>query len=518
MADHDTEMAEIAARMDFIGLDAARVRRLRRLGPTIRAAMRPALAAFYAKVRVHPKLSGFFRDEAMMEGAERRQASHWARMCEGRFDGEYVAAVRTVGGVHARIGLEPRWYIGGYAVVLDEILRRIVRRRRWSIRTWLPGGGAALSADIGTVVKAALLDMDLSISIYLENLDRERERLEAEQAEAFAALSDALREVADGGLGARVDAALSERTHFNAALERLSEVISGVRAGVEGIGNGTQEISDASEDLARRTEQQAANLEQTSAALETLTQTVQRTAENAQTVNRMMAVAGAHAMRGSDVAGQTQAAMELIAKSSREVGQIIGTIDEIAFQTNLLALNAGVEAARAGEAGRGFAVVASEVRALAQRSSEAARNIKSLIDRSGGHVQEGVQLVHGAETVLAEIGSAVREVEGLVAAMARDASDQATGIAEINVAVAQLDQMTQANAAMAEQATAGAASLARESRTLGDLVSQFRIREDAAGRRSARGAGRPPGAGSAPGGSPGGGGRHNAPAEWKRTG
>jgi methyl-accepting chemotaxis protein len=252
------------------------------------------------------------------------------------------------------------------------------------------------------------------------------------------------------------------------------------RAPLQAIHSGTQEISTASNDLSRRTEQQASSLEETAAALDEITATVKKAAEGAIHARKVVADTKKDAEKSGEVVRKAVEAMGGIENSSQQIGQIIGVIDEIAFQTNLLALNAGVEAARAGDAGRGFAVVASEVRTLAQRSAEAAKEIKGLISTSTGQVQRGVDLVTETGTALAHIIVRVTEVNSAVAEIAAGAQEQATGLQHVNVALNQMDQVTQQNAAMAEEATAAGRGLAYESDQLSRLIAQFRVESQGA--------------------------------------
>jgi methyl-accepting chemotaxis protein len=248
-----------------------------------------------------------------------------------------------------------------------------------------------------------------------------------------------------------------------------------VAGNAQGIRSGAGEISTAADDLSRRTEQQAASLEETSAALDQITATVRKTAEGAGHARQVVSSAKQQAQLSGEVVGNAVAAMGHIEKSSAQIGQIIGVIDEIAFQTNLLALNAGVEAARAGDAGRGFAVVAQEVRALAQRSAEAAKEIKGLIQASSGQVALGVELVGETGKALARIAAEVTEIDGAVTEIAASAQEQSTALAEVNTAVNQMDQVTQQNAAMVEQSTAASHSLAQEAEQLATLVGRFSV-------------------------------------------
>ena len=266
------------------------------------------------------------------------------------------------------------------------------------------------------------------------------------------------------------------RTDFNGAMANLQQTMQVVSANAAAIRSGTGEISSAADDLSRRTEQQAASLEETAAALDEITATVRKTAEGSSHAKEVVSTAKTDAELSSGIVRRAIEAMGGIEKSAGQIGQIIGVIDEIAFQTNLLALNAGVEAARAGDAGRGFAVVASEVRLLAQRSADAAKEIKALILASSQQVDQGVDLVGETGKALARIVAQVGEIDGIVGEIAASAQEQATGLDQVNTAINQMDQVTQQNAAMVEQSTAASHALSRETEELSRLIAGFRHR------------------------------------------
>jgi methyl-accepting chemotaxis protein len=360
--------------------------------------------------------------------------------------------------------------------------------------------------EIGAMAKAVLVFRDAAVEnnrleqeaekaralTEAERAAREAERMEeARQAAAvIAALADGLDRVARGDLLCQIHTSFpahSEklRTDFNAAVDKLKQTMLAVVVSTQSIHSRTQEISAASDDLSSRTERQSASLEETAAALEQITATVNKAAQGATHARAVVAGTKNDAEKSDEVVRAAVEAMGGIEKSSQQISQIIGVIDEIAFQTNLLALNAGVEAARAGDAGRGFAVVASEVRALAQRSAEAAKEIKGLISTSTGQVQRGVELVAETGKALARIMAKVTEVNSAVGEIAAGAQEQATGLQQVNVAVNQMDQVTQQNAAMAEEATAASRALAHESDQLSRLVAQFQVDPQAAARPSA---------------------------------
>ncbi len=307
------------------------------------------------------------------------------------------------------------------------------------------------------------------------------ERSKAEQTQVIvSSIGMGLDNLAKGDLTHRVTAELGGafaklKTDFNLAMERLQDTVGNVLSSTGQIAVGAGEISQAADDLSRRTEQQAASLEETAAALEEITATVKKTATNAKEARSSVASAKEAAQAGGKVVESAITAMDSISHSSKQITEITGVIDEIAFQTNLLALNAGVEAARAGDAGKGFAVVAMEVRELAQRSSEAAKKIKGLILASGEHVASGVKLVGESGTALRQIVDQVQQINALVTEMAHAAEQQSTGIEQVNAAVTQMDQVTQQNAAMVEESTAASRNLAGETQTLQSLVGFFEV-------------------------------------------
>ncbi|MBB4288035.1 methyl-accepting chemotaxis protein [Rhizobium leguminosarum] len=316
--------------------------------------------------------------------------------------------------------------------------------------------------------------------------DRIRLTAEAEAAaqkrlqEATSGLAAGLRRLATGDLSFQLNEAFAPdfealRHDLNGAVGQLAETLRAVAQATTQIDNGTREISQSAADLSKRTEQQAASLEETAAALDQITANVSNSSKRADEARTVAAQANTSATHSGKVVANAVDAMQKIEQSSNQISNIIGVIDEIAFQTNLLALNAGVEAARAGDAGKGFAVVAQEVRELAQRSAQAAKEIKELIRNSSTEVQSGVKLV-------SETGEALKTIEGYIVtvnqhmeAIATSAREQSIGLAEVNTAVNQMDQVTQQNAAMVEESTAASATLAGEAGRLRELIGQFQL-------------------------------------------
>ncbi len=343
-------------------------------------------------------------------------------------------------------------------------------------------GGIVQSAAAGDFSKRVALDgktgMILNVGTMINSLCDN-------VGKALHDLVQMLSGLADGDLTSRIIAEYRGdfaqlKDNANRAAERVGQTIGEIKVAAREVTSASAEISASTTDLSQRTEEQAASLEETSATMEEIAATVKKNAENAQQANDSTDKAREVADRGGEVVAKAVAAMAEIEAGSSKISDIIGVIDEIARQTNLLALNAAVEAARAGEAGRGFAVVASEVRTLAQRSSQAAKDIKDLITNSNGKVQEGVGLVNRAGTALGEIVNAIKEVAEIVAGIATASAEQSSGIEQVNKAISQMDEATQQNSALVEQNAATAKALEQQATTMDQRVAFFKIDAGAA--------------------------------------
>jgi methyl-accepting chemotaxis protein len=498
-----SEDHSLAQRLHFIQLDEKGAAAIRSLKPLIDQELPAILDSFYVRIREFPEVSRFFSDAGRAGQAKNAQLRHWARISSGSLDREYLHSVRTIGQTHARIGLEPRWYIGGYALITEQLIAAALKDL-WP-RGLLRGKTAKfadVAAALGALVKAVLLDMDFAISTYIDAAEEGRRRAEeasaaaakqAEEASAAAAkqqavvvesLTRGLEHLAKGDLAYRSTEKLSPeyqkvQDNFNAAMAQLQQTILAIAVATREVASASAEISSGTTDLSQRTEEQAASLEQTSASMEEISSIVKKNADNAQQANQLTSSTHGVATRGGEVVAKAVSAMSLIEDSSGKIGDIISIIDEIARQTNLLALNAAVEAARAGEAGRGFAVVASEVRSLAQRSSQAAKDIKDLITNSTGQVKAGVDLVNETGVALTEILESIKKVAAFVADIATASAEQSSGIDQINVALTQMDEVTQQNSALVEQNAAAAKALEQQAQVMDERVRFFELGQDA---------------------------------------
>ncbi|WP_036285824.1 methyl-accepting chemotaxis protein [Methylocystis sp. ATCC 49242] len=403
-----------------------------------------------------------------------------------------AGAAALIGGVAASLWMT-RTKVVQPIIKLSAQMKRIAKN---DLKIEVEGVNRA--DEVGEMARALQTFKQICLDVQAAEVraTEERRRNEEERRESEARLIQNERDVVAQSIGGGL-ARLSEKdltfrmtddlpeayrrlqADFNAAIAQLESALSDVSTGANTIGAATLEIAAAADDLSQRTEQQAANLEETVAALKEITITVGKTAEGARHANEIVSSTKTDAEKSGDIVRRAVDAMNRIEKSSQNIAQIIGVIDEIAFQTNLLALNAGVEAARAGEAGKGFAVVASEVRGLAQRCTEAAKEIKGLISTSTGEVGEGVTLVVETGKALDRIVASVVEINHVVSDITNGATEQSTALQQINAAISQMDHDTQKNAAMVEETTAATHSLKRETEDLVSSIASFRIAQGA---------------------------------------
>ncbi|PUB12071.1 globin-coupled sensor protein [Yoonia sediminilitoris] len=446
---------------------------LKEVGRHLLPQLQSVLSRFYERALKDPETTKFFASKDRVDAARSAQHKHWERLLSGDFGSEYVASVERIGRTHARINLPLDTYLSAYAcaashlteLLMEKLSGGLFRRKKRNSSKIVSALQRALLLDIERVV-------DITFTVWGE-----------EQKKAFDALDSAIMELANGNL-AHVIAGPDEsdypvrydavRVKFNAATSQLGEVIENLVISMSDLRSMIAEITQATDELSRRTVSQAASLEETAAALSQLTESVSSSSENTKATNEVGRKAQGEVTEGAALIGNTADAMHTIQSSSDSISQITVLIDDVAFQTNLLALNAGVEAARAGEAGKGFAVVASEVRSLAVRTSDAARDIKKLIEESGATVGQGVALIEKAKTTFADIVTRFEEVSDLTGNVAAASVEQSQGLSEINVAIAEMDKITQMNAGMVEKTILAMQTMENKSTELQDLVSNLR--------------------------------------------
>lgn len=450
----------------FATLSPENLKAFPRLKEIVARGGRKALDVLYARIGKDGQARQLLPNEEARKRAAEAQLRHWEALFSGTFDEAAQQRSRRIGQVHARIGLSHSHYISGYALVLEQLIRQVPSGGLFRRRS--EDGGAI----VATLVKTAMLDMDVALSSYfaaeVEGRNAVMDRLR--QAMARIAAGDLTADLGD------VPPIYQELADdFHKMRREVSRMVEEITTAAECIGTSVSEITSAAGDQANRTERQAAALARTSEVMSSITDAVHTAAQSARQVNESVADVDDQAKRGGAIVQQAVAAMDKIRTSSEEIAQITDVIESISFQTNLLALNAGVEAARAGEAGKGFAVVANEVRALAQRTTESAMNIKDLITKSGHDVREGVELVDRTGNALSQIIGKASEATTQAAEIATHSSTQADSLRRISEEIRQMDLGTQQNAAMAEETNAAARGLSDQARTLTSIVARFSI-------------------------------------------
>jgi methyl-accepting chemotaxis protein len=487
---------------------------LRELWALAEPALPVLIQKFYAQVKETPEIA------RMVEGKTDRlakvQTEHWRRLFTSGLDADYVRSIERIGLAHARIGLQPGWYMAGYRMVLMELATIILAKHRFR-----PSRAVAL---IDAVMQLVFIDVDYAIAAYMKVLEDQRLAMLASLSDGAGRVVEA---AANGDFSARVTATFAEpelskledglnrlassvedglqsvhhvlealghndltarvtgnqagafaalRDGVNNMADGLEQVLRSIVQATDNLKGATSELHKGANDLAHRTTAQAAAIEETSAAIEQFAQNSESNASQAREGAAIAASAKAKAADGAGVMRDARSAMERIRTSSARITEVIGVIEDMAFQTNLLALNASVEAARAGEAGRGFAVVAAEVRRLAQRAADASGEVKKLVGEAQSEVRVGGELVERAAHSLDEILAAVNEAQSRMQDITGLSDSQSETIREIMIAVRGMDQMTQANATLVEEANGAVAATDLQVNALTALVRGFHLR------------------------------------------
>lgn len=489
-------------RLDFIKLDKSALSEMASLEPLVARHIDNALTLFYERIAEVPEVSRFFSSKDHMKQAQGLQNSHWRNIAAGKLDADYFAAVNRIGNRHAKIGLEPRWYIGGYSLVLETLIKGIIhdfmdeKLGKQSKKSIFSFGGKdnnrdvvlnvadELASKLTLLLKAALIDMDISVSTYFDKLRADAAERDAAVKDkidhAVSVTGDALRKLADFDLTANISEEMDGdfeqiKQDTNAVSHKLADIIGQLQQTSGSLKTATSEILSGANDLSARTTRQAASIEETSATMEQLSATVTENVKKANAATNSVVEVVKTASDGASAMENASDAMERITSSSARISNVIGMIDDIAFQTNLLALNASVEAASAGDAGKGFAVVAQEVRRLAQSAAEASKEVKVLIEQSSSDVSTGSKFVTEATEKLNQMLGVAEKSNELMASIVSESQAQASSIEEISAAVRQMDEITQQNAALVEQTNAAIEQTETQANELDRIVAVFSL-------------------------------------------
>ena len=442
---------DLGERLAFMQVGPSTAAQLQAAWSLLKPVLPGILDDFYTHLQTNPGLRAKLGNHA--QRLKTLQAAHWDRLFSGRFDSAYSEGVYTVGMVHKRIGLEPRWYIGGYRFILGRILNVVTRG--------LKGNKRYLAEVLNAVQTAVLLDIDLAISAYQDAIEEEKRQTVTAVIATFGTALESL----EGGdlrdsLSAEVPSEfLTMKANLKSALQRLNTTVSGILQGASEVQQSAKEFSQAATDLSNRTIEQAASLEESAAQTAEINKLVQKTARNSAEAATLVANVKVQAADGENVLTEASVVMGKIESNTRAISEFVQVIDNISDQTNLLSLNAAIEAAHAGQAGRGFQVVAGEVRKLAAQARESANNIQKVIQEATKTTATGVRLVRESGDRFRQVSQQVAAIEDLVIGISHASAEQAQGVDQINLAVMEMSTVTNENSAMVQESMASAKSL-----------------------------------------------------------
>ncbi|MFT4002577.1 MAG: globin-coupled sensor protein [Rhizobium sp.] len=476
-------------RLRFAGLDAGQCDVLRRNRPMLQAHLKAGLRDLFHRYQTLPDAARHFTSESQLERLQDLQSSHWDVLTDARFDSLYAERVKVLSDSESKMGLDPRWHVAGHGVMLEHLLAGLLDEMGG--RAILPGSkrrARELSELVTAVVRLVMVDVEIAVSLRFNELRVGHQRALAEQrtadrGEAASLIAGLASGLADRDLTARLpmdcpEAYAEVAEALNMALADIQQQFSVLSGGVQAAETASDAISRSSQSLAEQSAEQSRALAVSARQLAELAGQVRGNAANTRSAERVTASTRVAAEDSGRIVGQAISAMADIESSAEKIGQIIGVIDEIAFQTNLLALNAGIEAARAGDSGRGFAVVAQEVRALAQRSADAAREIKVLVTGTKAQVDAGVQMVGRTQDAIGSIVRQVTDINEAISGIAAASDDQLAGLNALTADIGGYSERAAAGEDQANRSREGADHLHTVVVELGRTIREFRIERE----------------------------------------